>query len=188
MAAGTLHIVLDIETLSTRSNAAITQIGLADFIEGEDHILSSGSMAIDPSQYESRAFREAFDISFDTVMWQAKLPEHLQPRVGLGGYLSDALVVMVEHISGRRFEYENVRVWGNGPHFDAVIIEHAFDFFGMTPPWGYNHLRDVRTACELMGVKWKDFLDPATAHDAEADAVAEARGLIQAFQRVQPIQ
>jgi hypothetical protein len=73
----------------------------------------------------------------------------------------------------------NIRVWANGPQFDLVILQSAFDRYGIKRPWICWQERCVRTALEQAGyergsVSW---IERGPRHRALNDARHEARKL-----------
>lgn len=72
------------------------------------------------------------------------------------------------------------RVWAKGPMQDIAWLEHAYDqqAVGLTPPWGYNNVRDVRTIAELAtmrGAKIDQIKFEGVEHNALDDAVHQAK-------------
>jgi hypothetical protein len=73
----------------------------------------------------------------------------------------------------------NIRVWANGPQFDLVILQSAFDRYGIKRPWVCWQERCVRTALEMAGyekgsISW---IERGPRHRALNDARHEARKL-----------
>ena len=82
-------------------------------------------------------------------------------------------------------------VWGNGPTFDVSMLEHAFQQAGMTTPWHYRTVRDVRTMAMIAGDddacwnggKITDVERNGKAHNATVDCLRQLRMVQQTWQR-----
>ncbi len=145
------HIMIDIETLGTRPDAQILQIGAVAFdpVSGgkiktnqafNEYVkVQDGAGTIDHSTLEfwmsqpnkhhmvegmkkSRSFDE---VCFDFFNWPSQI-----------------LGVEWWDIGG---------VWAKGPDFDLAIIKSAMAKIGFEPPWRYNVARDVRTFGWVVG-------------------------------------
>lgn len=77
-------------------------------------------------------------------------------------------------------------VWGNGANFDISILEQAYLDAGMRTPWGYRNVRCFRTVMSEFGIE-TDWVKPVVAHDALADAEAQARTLQNCMQRIRSV-
>ena len=68
----------------------------------------------------------------------------------------------------------DVRVWGCGSDFDNAQLQHLYNQMDFPLPWNFWNNRCYRTLKELnKTIKWD--LPPAVAHNAIADAMAQAR-------------
>lgn len=159
------HIMLDIETMGTSSNAAIMSIGACYF---------------EPSTGEiGNTFHEQVDISSNgvidasTVIWWMKQDDDARSKFYNNGEAGHINAVLAEFAD---FVKPNCQVWGNGIAFDNVIIRTAYR--GDTP-WKFCNDRDVRTMVELgrvIGVDPKrDFPFEGVKHDALADSIHQAK-------------
>lgn len=79
---------------------------------------------------------------------------------------------------------DTVYVWGNGANFDIAILEQAYLDRGIHTPWGYRNVRCFRTVMAEFGLD-TDWVKPLLAHDALADAEAQARTLQNCYARMQ---
>lgn len=168
--------MLDLETLSTRSNAAILSIGACIFGDAPKtpQIPFHAYLELEP-QFRQGA---AFDPS--TLMWwlgqshEARNAQIRAPRMNP----TDTLIHFAEW-----FKFSGAEtVWSNGADFDIPIITEAFKRHGATVPWKYNAGRDVRTLFFLVGQKLGYFGTPnVLAHDALADAQFQAHEVTQAL-------
>ena len=161
------HVLIDLETLGTKADAVIISIGAVHFD------LESDKMA-DEGFYSSVSVDSNFDygrkVDESTLLWWLKQTPAAQvvfhePKV----HLETALNELIDWYP------REATVWGNGPDFDVAMLEHAFAQCGLTPPWPYWGKHCLRTYRALPGAKKVPKIEPAVAHHALHDAVAEAK-------------
>ena len=130
-----MPVMIDIETMATTSDAAIVSIGTLAFEYAQTDFKNNRSFYIE-LDWRSQKRR----ISPDTVEWwrgQSK-----EARNGLRGTcnLKEGLKKLAN-----AHDWEHTEVWANGPTFDIGILEHAMRNEGVSVPWKFFLLRDVRT-------------------------------------------
>ena len=159
------HIVVDLETLSTKSNAAIVSIGAVK-IEGLE-IVDTFYCNVD-----ARHGKElGLDIDKDTVDWWANQPIEYQKV-----WQVDPL--RMEHALTRFTTWygkESLPIWGYGANFDVVILESAYRALDMNIPWKFWDISCLRTLMNVLDKR----LPKANNHNALDDATAEAKVLIE---------
>ncbi len=167
-----MNIMIDIETLSSRKDAAVIAIGACAFdandIVGEFEVLLDARLS--PGRRDE-----------DTLKWwQSQPPEVWQRMIGGGALPRDACTQLAEFIY--RQPGGTPRVWANAPTFDCDILRTLYEVVGMEVPW---HFRDERCYRTLLALhRLHGSYDSAaieavyatrTAHDALSDAVCQAR-------------
>ena len=181
------HIMLDIETLSTRSNAALVSIGACTFdpehVDGDTD--NRFLVGIDPEWYDS--VFHAFDVDPETVKWWSKQSKAARDSllINQAQTLPLAMDKLVEWFEDVGFEKENWdivgRVWANPPQFDMVILRNAADYcYGSSNdvPWHYRQETCCRTHMALFrgeGLSFKGASQGLVKHRADHDAVRQAR-------------
>lgn len=160
-------LMIDIETLGTNPGCVILSIGAVEF--HSEGITSEFHAHIDPRS----ACNAGLTIEPDTVMWWLGQTQEAQKKLVEADTVSlhDALEAFVD-----TFEWKDLRVWANGASFDFPILKAAFDAVGRSIPWAYYNETDYRTLKNIVGKSVFDTLrvSPTTAHDALADARAQA--------------
>lgn len=166
-----MHYMIDLETLSTRVDSAIIEIGLAAF--NEERVVKSHRWFVHPRQGH---------IDLSTVKWwlaqvEAGVPNPLNPKVPRME-LPEAL----KDMTSRMKELETL--WSHRSTFDIPILDMAYDMTysmtGIEKPWNYKHIRDtVSFAMLYPGVPR---VKPEEKHNAESDAVAQAQWIVNIFQ------
>lgn len=181
------NIMIDIETLSTDTNAAIiaiaavyfdpetgdlgksfyTKVNIQSNINGKRII--DGSTLVWWMQQDDDARNEAFELN------------HTQPS------LTDAIKLFSEFI-----DTETSKVWGNGSVFDITILETAFKLTKTKLPWKFWNVRDVRTVVELgylIGFNpKKDMPFEGVKHNALDDSKHQAKYVSAIFQKIKSLE
>lgn len=173
------QVVVDLETWGLENHAIIISIGAVAFeeITGTFTPLSSFHQTINPDQGRS--------ISVSTLLWwmhpdrAAAWADWQKSFEESGAELDEALYGFAEWLN----EGETPEgVWGNGVLFDNAILNNAYKQFKIPVPWGYRQDQDYRT---LKGrYPSLGFVQPALAHNALNDAMAEARHLHAILQHI----
>lgn len=132
------HVMLDIETLGIDSNSYVLSIGAAEF--DATGVGAEFYQAVKEAKQVSKWKRV---INPDTIKWWATQNAEAKkvftdPKAVM---LDTALTNFARWMSeaGRKL------VWGNGPHFDNVILANAYAAVGDQTPWGFRDNRDYRT-------------------------------------------
>lgn len=168
---------IDLETLSTRSNAYILSIGVAAFdgISGE----------IIDKMHTKTVCGGGYHIDVYTVKWWLEQSEEARKSIS---EMDD-----VAHISTALFQLRNFVlasggspvVWGNGSSFDVSILEHAFNKECADIPWQHWNVRDMRTRvadAELLGFSKKSIKREGVHHSALDDAIYQAKVIFAAYE------
>lgn len=163
----TVNIMVDLETMSTRSNAAICSIGAVKF-EGKE-ILDTFYCTID-----LKTCKEAgMHISKETVKWWSEQnKEALRELTRNNIPLKQALDDFEEW-----FGPKSLPVWGNGAVFDNTILANAYFNTNREPPWKCWDDRCYRTVKALFHWVPADARE-GTYHNALDDAMHQTKHLI----------
>jgi len=164
------HIMVDLETLATTSDAVIMSIGAAKFDLDSDAIDDVGF-------YASVSIESNLDlkrrISEETLIWWMKQDisakaVFVEPKQTLRASLEELADWIGE---GEYF------VWSNGGDFDIPMLGHAFTQVGMDIPWKFRNSRCVRTYKNLPGAKAIRTPPGGIKHNALSDAVQQIKTL-----------
>ena len=132
----TIHISIDIETASTKKNAAITQIGVA-VMESDGTIREDlgRNFKVDITCYNRLPM---FDVDIGTMMWWAT-QDKVAFNAAFGAYnptgmegvnedredLETCLALLSLHLN--EIEGKKRRIWAKPPSFDLLIIQNALE-------------------------------------------------------------
>jgi exodeoxyribonuclease VIII len=157
--------MIDLETLSTRPDAAILQIGIVAFdLYG---IKDSKQWNVEA---EGRVDRPTLH------WWKEQIAAGVDPP-GLGPM---PLKLALEDIVVMMKPDEAMQVWANPSTFDIVILGEAFHRCGMSPPWNHRQVRDLRTLRMLYPDVPRP--KPDLPHVAVYDAMAQATWVMRMFE------
>ena len=166
-----LHVVVDLETLDTRPNAAVLSVGVA-FVK-TCAVVDAIELRLDLSEQ----LMLGRTVSASTLEWwldgaKADAQRHTAslPRYALSTAL-ESIEARVRAYGGPKGAF----IWGNSPSFDCAILASLYAAAGMPPWWGYSQEMDLRTLRKFGLVKWQQ---PLIAHTALHDAQAEAEELV----------
>jgi hypothetical protein len=141
---GMKHIMIDLETMSTKKNAAIMAIGAIAFDIETGRTGEEFYQKVDLKSCE----RWGLHFEADTVYWwleqqQSVREEMSRDRKELYRVLQD-----LQGMIGRCAP--DVQVWGNGLGFDIIILRSAYEAIFKNTPWHHTKERDVRTLVSLL--------------------------------------
>ncbi|ENI4198399.1 3'-5' exoribonuclease [Escherichia coli] len=139
------HLMIDLETMGTNTNAPIVVIGAVFF--------DPQTGEIGPVFYIVISLTDAMNTGAvpdgGTIEWWLKQSSEARAAILTEQVkLKDALSQFREFIN----EYSDekfVQVWGNGATFDNAILRTSYERLDIPCPWRYHNDRDVRTIVEL---------------------------------------
>lgn len=163
-------VMVDLETMSTRSNAVISSIGAVKF--------NANTGEIDPNTfYQTVDYKDCkrlgMHTSSDTVRWWKGNPEVLKMLTINTVSVTEALTKFAEW-----FGPKSMPLWGCGSDFDCVILRNAYIAADLEHlcPWKYYHNRCYRTMRDTL-----EFQEPkreGTYHNALDDAMHQTKVLL----------
>lgn len=159
-----IEIMVDLETMSTKSNAAIISIGAVKF-----------DTRIKSEFYEVVALQSSINVGLSvearTILWWMEQDDESRNEFHKGVHLSHALYKFSAWVGNG-----DKNIWGNGASFDNVILRNAYDACGLTTPWKFYEDRCYRTIKNLFPEITCDRI--GTHHNALDDARTQALHLI----------
>ena len=170
-----MHAMIDLETMSTKHNAAIAAVGIVLFDtqsgNPDSKIITTYYANVDLQSCEEKGLH----FSGSTVTWWLK-----QSKEAQAGLLSPKPKPLASVLSGVNtvLHAYNCCVWGNGANFDVPILENAFEVCGFDRvPWAYYQVRCYRTISNLVA---KEFFpwEEGTPHNALDDALYQTNRLL----------
>jgi exodeoxyribonuclease VIII len=161
------QVMLDLETMSTESNAAICSIGAVKFT-ADLGIVDTFYCTVDASDCK----KHGLNISASTVEWWSRQDIKVLAALRENNVpLIEALVKFSQWYKGK-----SLLTWGNGAGFDNVIIENAYKAVGMKRPWTPWDDRCYRTIKDMVHITEDE--REGSHHNALDDAIHQANHLI----------
>lgn len=164
-----LEVMLDLETMSTKPNAAIIAIGAVR--------MDLTNMGIVDEFYCNIQLADSSlygDIDPGTVEWWMQQSEDARQRLFTGTRMKLAPALM----GFAQWFGEPAPLWGNGAGFDNVVLRHSYLAASLMVPWRYTHDRCYRTLKNLVPSAALEPPANTQKHDALADAKWQAEHLI----------
>lgn len=135
------NIMIDIETLGRRNDAAIREVGMVVF-NSAGVIEEQIQLSVDPAVWNTcgRTF------SGETILWLLAHP-HIDTNYNCHSY--EELVTKVSNFILSHLSADGY-VWSKG-HMDLEVLKDLFEEVGQQLPWLYWQPRDLRTILDLTG-------------------------------------
>jgi exodeoxyribonuclease VIII len=165
-----VHVMIDIETMSTAPNAAILAIGAVTFtVDGGVDATTAREWLVDLG--DSVAHGGQMDA--DTVLWWTQQSERARRGLVATRQLREhaaleGLAWMLSCLPGKP------AIWANGTDFDLTILRSALCRHGMRDLWAFWQQRDLRTLRKLMTHVPAPVRAEDDKHGALRDAVHQA--------------
>jgi len=161
--------MIDLETMSTKPNAAIVSIGAVEF--GPD-FQQIGDPFYTPIALDS-CISVGLHVEQSTVDWWAGQPAETRAHweVADAPNLSEGLKAFQDWLWQRAGNRKNVCPWGNGADFDMVVTRSAFNALGAEEPWMFYNVHCFRTVKNMFPLTANEVPLRNGAHRADADAI-----------------
>lgn len=171
-----IHVMLDLETLSTRANAIILSIGAVAFDPVKDIIAGSFYKSLD---IETQKLVGGH-IDESTIRWWLEQNDEARKRAFAPGDTLHALHAFRDWLGELGTKREDLKMWGNGAAFDNAILANLYARLNLPAPWEFWNDRCYRTVKALR----KDIKLERVGvhHDPRDDAESQARHLIKILQ------
>lgn len=174
-------VMIDIETIATRNDAAIIQIGACTFDEKHQFIVS-----VPAAYYDGE---HPYHVDPRTQKWWSEQGEEAQEALKLnlvpnpGTALQELDKWLKSTGFQKSYKFTGRSVWANGVQFDCSILRYAYSMErgdNNATPWHYRQEKDSRTLYALFRkqAKVKDVdTTGLVKHRADHDCVRQARGV-----------
>ena len=176
-------LMLDLETLDVKPSAVVLSIGAVVF---DRYTRQQGpTFYVELTNHLDDQLKNGRTVSGSTVAWWMRQspearrvfeeketsPERCTPMYALSTFIDFCREHKVKYI------------WAKDPDFDVVILRSMFEAYGVDDlqfPFNYSKARAVRTVLDMPFALVN--LGTPVAHNALADAVAQATDIQEAFQ------
>lgn len=196
------HIMVDLETMGNRPDAAIVSIGAVRFELPTVDDLGYHPGRIGDSFYENvdlqSSIQSGLTVSGDTVYWWLQQEQAARDALRVNPQpLGITLNLFSDFWKGFTHDRtdgsyakranEAEMLWAHGASFDVAILKSAYANTRMQQPFKYNADSDDRTLFRITGTPpWDELAKHVTgvAHNALYDAEVQARAVIWAYNQV----
>ena len=140
-----VNIMIDIETLGTKTGCSILSIGATVYNTYGQELLSRPAFYVAIDRYSCLALGLVEDSS--TLSWWEKQTVEAKADAFSGTtIIVAALLQLSDYIKDIEGQLnKRVVVWANGANFDPVILEAAYDLARISVPWKYHNVRDRKS-------------------------------------------
>lgn len=172
------EVMIDLETLSLRSNASILVLAAIKFSRKDPEKNLSDMDIFYAKISKSSCEKIGMHIDNNTLeWWKTQKPEirneiFSEPRENI----KDVLIRFSEWFKGCE------KIWSHGATFDIPILAEAYSLCGLAVPWKFWNARDTRTLFDLTDINiWKIPDKDLHPHHALHDCYRQIKAVKQGF-------
>lgn len=172
------NIMIDLETLSTNTNAAIISIAAVEFNKKNGEIGDTFKTYVNADDW----CKNGRHVDGETVLWWMEKDKELVGQYGRkeAPTLHEALKRLRKFYEEHSADGENAAVvWGNGSTMDITILQSAYEHFGEKTPWAYWAVNDVRTIVSLNPSIKQGMAFNGSKHDPQDDCLYQIAYLVE---------
>ena len=168
------NVMIDIETVSAKTNAVIAQIAAVKFEFGSD---KTEKFIVNVDMLSSKKL--GMHIDKDTLDWWKSKPDGVFSSMLTDAVpIDDALDKLLLFIGPTS---KDIVFWCQGLNFDIPILNWSHDACNKPHPWKYWNLRDTRTIFSLCDIRMDKVERIGTYHNALDDCYTQIKYLKQAL-------
>lgn len=176
------EVMIDIETLSTQTNASIVSIGAIKFNRNDSKLEDIDTLKKNGKTFYERITRSSCDclnlhVDTATISWWRKQSKESQYEA----FYNTDRISIVEALKKLSFFLSDCdKFWSQGS-FDYNVLENVYNKANITIPWKFWQIRDSRTIFDFTGVDIKKINYSGIAHNSLDDCYKQILGLLISF-------
>lgn len=177
------NIMVDLETLSTYTNAAIIEIAAIEFNKETGEIGDIFHQCVDVNDWaENNRHIEGRTL----LWWMEQDKELLSKYKERNGKLHTVLQRFRKFYQEHSLNSNNEEtvLWGNGSTMDITILQSAYEYFKEPTPWKYWAVNDVRTIVNLNPEIKKNCTFEGNKHNPIDDCKHQIKYLVEIFKNI----
>ena len=155
------HLMIDLETMGTKSNSAIISIGAVEF----DILTGKTGREFYRNVSLQSCISLGLIVDADTIMWWMEQSQDARKSLTEGKVIS----IQQALIDFGEFCDKEYQIWGNSARFDLGLLENAYDKAMLSIPWKFSRERCVRTLVSFNPEIKNNLEFTGTVHNALAD-------------------
>jgi DNA polymerase III alpha subunit (gram-positive type) len=160
------HLMLDLETMGTRSYSSIISIGALEFDINTGETGKEFYVNVDINS----CLESGLIIEESTSYWWSQQSNQAKEALE-----KDPVSIEYALISFSQFCNETYQVWGNSARFDCGILQNAYNKMNMPIPWSYKNERCLRTLVSFMPEVKDEMIFEGIAHNALDDCYFQVK-------------
>jgi exodeoxyribonuclease VIII len=168
--------MIDLETLSSRKNAAVIQLAAVRF---DPH--KSG---VEPGSFNAYVWHKTGHISISTIAWWMQQPNSQQMGRMLKETGKPAAEVLLDFATWLGPPGAIGGIWSHGASFDLAVLTSLYDDCSLRTPWEYKSERDTRSIFWLVGGAPDVKADDLVKHEALSDCTYQVRQIQDAVSKL----
>lgn len=172
-------IMIDIETLGTRTSSVVVQIGAVYFDRETGEIGETFKANL---RHEPEYFDE-FTTDYETLRWWLRQSTEAQQSIVDEEHLWSAAQAVADCAD---FLRNGTYLWCHAT-FDEPILRNMFRVYGVKFPVAYKNVRDIRTLMDLARHTGHHQVRDGVYHDALDDATFQVGYCVDAMERLSTV-
>lgn len=164
--------MIDVETLSTKPDAAIIQLAAVMFNFSNNETETFCMNCSIQSSVEL-----GLSVDKDTLVWWKNQPKEVLKSVTDNPHPIQTVFQKFDEFLGEN--KSSIVFWCNGMNFDYPVIESTCRALDRPVFWKYWNLRDARTVYSVFGLNMKEFPRVGNYHNALDDCLTQINALKQ---------
>ena len=168
------EIMIDIETLSTKTNSLILTIAAVKFNRNEYKTKISDLESFYVRINQDSCQKLGMDVDENTVKWWNQQSDQARHEVFEN---KDRLNIKEALTQLSLFINNHTHIWANSPSFDCVILENAYNKCKLEIPWKFWNFRDCRTIYDIGNINIKKISENTVKHNALNDCYNQIIGI-----------
>lgn len=168
------HLMVDLETLDTKTTATILTLGAVRFDPFNNSPMKELYLRVDIDSQDVLGCT----VSEDTLGWWKKqdtsiMEEAFDPRNRI------PIHEVINQFHALAWNCD--AFWSHGATFDLMILQNIYDRLGRTYPWNFWQMRDTRT---LFDIGFEPDMPQNAKHNALEDAKRQAIGVRNVYRKL----
>jgi hypothetical protein len=168
------HLMVDLETLDTRTSATILTLGAVRFDPYSDAPMKELYLRVDIDSQD----KLGCTVSDDTLKWWNQqdtsiMEEAFDPR--------NRIPINEVMNQFHALAWNCDAFWSHGATFDLMILQNIYDKLERAYPWNFWQMRDTRT---LFDIGFDPEMPQGSKHNALEDAKRQAIGVRNVYKKL----
>ena len=155
------HLMVDLETMGTKSNSAIISIGAVEFN------IQTGETGREfyRNIFLQSCIETGLQVDAATIMWWMRQNDDARNSL----IEIPSFSIQQALIDFKEFCNKDYQIWGNSARFDLGLLENAYDKISISIPWKFKQERCLRTLVSFNPEIKHSIEFEGTAHNALDD-------------------